>query len=146
MKLFAHPKCWKFIEEHPEEFQSFGCGPGGIGDILVPDRIYGLDVSDACRIHDWYYRFHPSNSPDGRLEADSIFKNNLLRIVKAKSKNKIIRWLRVRRCRTYYSLVRFGGGPAYYEDRNPDSEYRVLDLDGLLAEVVVKGVKIDENV
>lgn len=128
MKLYAHPLCWEFAKKHPEEFMSFGCGPGGVGDILVPDKIYGLDVSFACKIHDWYYRFHPSNSPDGRLEADSVFKNNLLRIVTIKSSNKFMRWLRVRRCRTYYSMVRFCGGPAYYEERNVDEEFKDVNV------------------
>ena len=140
MKLFAHPECWKFIEEHPEEFDNFGCGPGGMGDLLVPDHMYGLDISLACKIHDWYYRFHPSNSEEGRLEADSIFRNNLLRIVRAKSKSKILRWLRIIRCRTYYSMVRFGGGPAYYEERNADDEYRELDMGEVIAAVYERKV------
>lgn len=140
MKLFAHRECWTFIEKFPKDFKSFGCGPGGIGDILVPDTMYGLDVSDACRIHDWYYRFYSDNTEEGRRVADDVFKNNLLRIVRAKSKSKILRWLRVRRCRTYYSLVRFGGGPAYYEDRNPDSEYQVLDIEGVIAAVYERKV------
>jgi hypothetical protein len=138
MKLFAHPDCWKFIEEHPEDFKSFGCGPGGVGDILVPDTMYGMDVSDACRIHDWYYRFYSDNTEDGRRTADDILKNNLLRIVRAKSRNKIIRWLRVRRCRTYYSIVRFAGGPAYYEERNEGDEYREVQFEGVLATVRIR--------
>jgi hypothetical protein len=116
------------MEEHPEEFDSFGCGPGGLGDILVPDKMYGLDVSDACRIHDWYYRFYGDNSEGGRREADEILKNNLLRIVRKKSKSRILRWLRTRRCRTYYGFVRFAGGPAYYSERNvEDEEFRDIE-------------------
>ena len=138
MKLFAHSECWKFIEEFPDDFKSFGCGPGGVGDVLVPDKMYGLDVSDACRIHDWYYRFYSDNSSAGRQEADSILKNNLIRIVRAKSKSRILRWLRLMRCRTYYGMVRFAGGPAYYEDRNVEDEYREVHFDGLLAPVRIK--------
>ena len=64
VKLYAHPECWLFRKNNPEEFKSFGCGPGGAGDKLVPDTMYGLDVSNACRIHDWYYRFYPENTKD----------------------------------------------------------------------------------
>ena len=32
-----------------------GCGPGGIGDMLVPDRMWFLSVKPACRVHDWMY-------------------------------------------------------------------------------------------
>ena len=128
MKLFAHKECWEFIEKHPEEFDSFGCGPGGLGDIFVPDTMYGLDISLACKIHDWYYRFYDGNSEEDRKMADSILKNNLLRIVKAKSKSKILRWLRNRRCGTYYRAVRLVGGPAFYEERNSDDEFKELSL------------------
>ena len=135
MKLFAHPDCWKFIVDVITQSDDSFLNQGGVGDVLVPDKMYGLDVSDACRIHDWYYRFYPDNSSAGRQEADSILKNNLIRIVRAKSKSRVLRWLRLLRCRTYYGAVRFGGGPAYYEDRNVEDEYREVHFDGLLAPV-----------
>ena len=128
MKLYAHPECWKFIKEHYEDFMSFGCGPGGVGDILVPDTVYGLDISLACKIHDWYYRFYPDNTEEGRLLADSIFKNNMLRIVRDRSKSRILRWLRVRRCRVYYGMVRFMGGPAFYDERNAEDEFKDVNV------------------
>jgi len=128
MRLYAHKECWDFIEKHPEDFKSFGCGPGGIGDFFVPDTMYGLNVSDACRIHDWYYRFYPGKTEADRKMADSILKNNLLRIVRAKSKNRILRWLRERRCGTYYRFVRLAGGPAFYDERNLDDEFKELSL------------------
>lgn len=120
IKLYAHPECWIFREKHPEEFASFGCGPGGAGDKLVPDTMYGLDISNACRIHDWYYRFYPENTEEARAMADRIMKNNLLRIVEAKTRNKFLLWLRRRRCKTYYWMVREFGASSYFNDRNDD--------------------------
>lgn len=127
MKLFACPECWKFVDEHPEDFASFGCGPGGLGDRLVPDTMYGLNISDACRIHDWYYRFYPENTEAAREMADRILKNNLLRIVREKTKSKVLRWLRERRCQTYYLMVRNFGAPAFFEERNNATELREVN-------------------
>jgi hypothetical protein len=34
-----------------DQFPTF-CGAGGIGDIFVPDTLYGANISPACFIHD----------------------------------------------------------------------------------------------
>ena len=72
IQLFADPECWKFQKEHPDEFATFGCGPGGIGDWFVPDTIWFLNIKPACQIHDWYYRFQPGASEEDRAAADRI--------------------------------------------------------------------------
>ena len=128
MRLYAHKECWDFMEQHPAEFHSFGCGPGGLGDFFVPDTMYGLDISLACKIHDWYYRFYDGNSEADRKMADMIFRDNLLIIIRANSKSRVLRWLRERRCEKYYHLVRSFGGPAFYEEREPVDEFNGLIL------------------
>lgn len=126
VKLFADPNCWKFREEHPEEFDSFGCGPGGIGDWLVPDTIWGLSIKIACQIHDWYYRLSPGDTEEDRAAADRILYNNILRIVNAKGGNLVS--LRRLRAKTYYEMVRWFGAPAYWEDRNKPEEFKYVNL------------------
>ena len=126
--LYADPRCWKFREDHPEEWKAFGCGPGGFGDKLVPDTMYGLNVSEACRIHDWYYRFYPDSTPSARKMADYAFRNNLIRIVEAKTKNRVLRWVRKRRCQAYYAMVRALGGPAFYSDRNEEEFLKEVEV------------------
>ena len=118
LKLFGDPECWKFKEEHPEEFKSFGCGPGGFGDFLVPDTVWGLNITDACRNHDWGYRFAHDCSEEGRARHDRILRNNGIKIVRFHTKNWLLRKLRLRRVQTYYTMVRSFGGPAYWEERN----------------------------
>jgi len=120
-KLFADPECWEFKKKFPDEFKSYGCGPGGIGDILVPDTVYFLSIRDACRIHDWGYRHSLGNSEEDRARHDRILLNNSIRIVAGQTYFNIIRTLRYRRCRTYYDMVRFFGGPAYWNERNPEN-------------------------
>jgi len=124
VRLYADPLCWEFKEEHPEEFESYGCGPGGIGDLLVPDTVYGLSIRDACRIHDWGYRHCPDATEEDRKYNDRVFRNNALRIVQGNTKSAILRWLRFRRVQTYYRMVRIFGGPAYWEERNPEFTYK----------------------
>jgi hypothetical protein len=103
--LIAHAECFKFKRENPEEWASFGCGPGGLGDWLVPDTMWGLNISEACRIHDWYYRFFYDRSPRAKEFADQLLLENARTIITKGSHNFITRKLRYIRCRTYYFMV-----------------------------------------
>jgi hypothetical protein len=119
LKLFYDPDCLEFKQNHPFEWATFSCGPGDFGDYLVPDKILGVDVTEACRIHDFQYGlFSQVSSEEDRARADRIFLNNMLRIVRHHSKGK---WrLRARQviAYVYYKSVRKFGAPAYWEDRN----------------------------
>ena len=126
MKLFADLACWEFQKTFPDEFDSYGCGPGGVGDFFVPDTVYFLSIRAACRIHDWGYRHSLGASDADRKRHDRILLNNSLRIVHAKTNWRFLLKLRIRRCRTYYQMVRAFGGPAYWEERN--KENRVHDV------------------
>ena len=116
--LFADAECWEFKWSHPTEFESYGCGPGGVGDFLVPDTVWGLSIRDACRVHDWGYRHAKDSCEDDRKRHDRILKNNSQRIVDANTKYSWLKKLRYRRVLTYYRMVRNFGGPAYWEERN----------------------------
>lgn len=124
MKLFADPACWKFRSEHPEEWESFACGPGDYGDYLVPDKILFLSVNEACRIHDWYYRFWPENTEDARSMADRILLNNMLRIIYNQTSGKWLKRARSRVALIYFRAVRSYGATAFFEDRNLEVEYK----------------------
>jgi len=126
IQLFGDPECWRFKEMFPEVFASFGCGPGGFGDRLVPDTIWFLSVKPACQNHDWGYRFSPGNSEEDRFRHDRIFLNNMLRIVNAKG--GWLTKLRRRRAKIYYDLVRWKGANAYWEERNKPEELRIVTV------------------
>jgi len=113
-KLYAPNECLEFQLSHPEEFESFGCGPGSIGDYLVPDTVWFLSIKKACQIHDWYYRLWKGTD---RKEADKVFSNNMQRIVRNHTKYKWLLKLRLRRCNLYYQMVRKRGGPAFWNER-----------------------------
>ena len=122
VKLFADPLCWKFREEHPEEFDSFGCGPGGIGDWLVPDTLYGLSIRESCCCHDWGYFI--GETQEDKVETDDIFLNNMIRQITDGTKSSWLLKPRLRRAKLYYIMVRDFGGPAFWDDKNKDSEFR----------------------
>lgn len=94
---------------------TWGCGPGGIGDWFVPDTVYGLSVKRACKRHDYRYRFREDKNEDTRASDDLEFFWNMQRIVDFYTKNWLLRRLRFTRCRTMYWFVRKFGKGAYYE-------------------------------
>ena len=47
MKLEMTPNCRDFRIWHAKEWHTFGCGPGGLGDWVVPDTMWGLRVTEA---------------------------------------------------------------------------------------------------
>lgn len=84
-----------------------GCGPGKIGDALVPDTIYGLNITPACAIHD--YEYSTGKSTLEKQKADFRFLCNILIIINKKSKFGLVRWVRRYRAMSYYSAVADGG-------------------------------------
>jgi len=97
-----------------EERDTWGCGPGGFGDLLVPDTVYGLCVTEACRRHDFRYRKRRVKSEKTRLLDDKELLANMQIIVHNHTKNWFLRRLRFTRCRTMYWFVRKFGKSAYY--------------------------------
>ena len=127
LSLYADAECWKFKWEHPDEFASYGCGPGGVGDFLIPDTVWiTVSIRDACRIHDWGYRHCIESSEEDRARHDRILRNNAIRIVNHYTKSKLLKWLRYRRVQTYYAMVKRFGSNAYWEERNNADEYKVV--------------------
>jgi hypothetical protein len=122
MKLYAPGLYWALSPEGKADICN-GCGTKGF-TWLVPDSMYGLDISEACNIHDFMYVVGVDE--EDRAEADRVFKNNLFRIIEAKSKWAIIKILRRRRAVTYYQAVRMFGGPPFWNGKNePGTEQTV---------------------
>ena len=144
MRLLRTKESLIFEKFFPDDYKSFGCGPGGIGDWFVPDTMSGLSVRAACRQHDHDYRFGNGSSEIHRLQCDQRMQDNMLMIVNEKSKkyeqawssrihlapgivwiaevlfvsaSKILKALRHVRVNTYYRMVRRFGGKAYWEER-----------------------------
>jgi len=118
MRLLRTKESLIFEKLFPAEYKSFGCGPGGVGDWLVPDTMWGLSVKPACQQHDHDYRFGSGSSEEHRKQCDIRMRLNMLIIVDAESKTKTFKALRHIRVNTYYLMVRWHGGRAYWSERN----------------------------
>jgi hypothetical protein len=87
-----------------EEFTSY-CGAGqGLGDIIVPERIFGLKISPACYIHDVSWEIADASWTEFH-QTNSIFLNNILEIIRYKSSSWILEHIRNYRAITYYNAV-----------------------------------------
>jgi len=114
-------------QAYPEVLEEVcnGCGTGGWKGSLVPDTMYLLSVRDACQIHDWMY--YEGETIEDKDKADRAFLNNLIRIINAKSKSRILKYLRLRRAKKYYLAVKYLGGPAFWSDKNKSIEEKEVD-------------------
>lgn len=93
-----------------------GCGATNAKFDFIPDRIYGTYIGYACFIHDFMY--HEGRTIDDKEEADRVFLNNLLRVIKREHKWYKPKFLMRSRARKYYLAVRYFGGPAFWAGKN----------------------------
>ena len=117
MRLLRTKESLIFEKLYPEEYKLFGGGPGGVGDWVVPDTMWGLSVRDACRQHDHDYRFGVGASDEHRKECDQRLKENMHIIVHEKSDSWFLKQARHVRINTYYCFVRACGKSAYWSER-----------------------------
>ena len=99
----------------PEEFDPSqivgGCGPGKWGNRLIPNSILGVDISPACDIHDFCYLI--GKTEEERDQSDIELFANSYRIIKQKSKNKLMSFLRAVILTWYFLAVAYGGESVY---------------------------------
>ena len=134
VKLYA-PECFGrqpccFHDATPEQIEAAigrgGCGPGGIGDYIIPDTMYGLNVKPACTVHDWQYCW--GVTLDDKINADLNLRDNLVRLIKAQDSFGFLENLRLRRARTYYEAVKNFGGPSFWKNKSSIYEVREVVL------------------
>jgi len=70
-----------------------GCGPGKYGDKLVPDKIYGLNIKPACKVHD--FSWFLLKTYHDRVLSDCMFLCNMLLLNDNDKSSKFIKWLRL---------------------------------------------------
>jgi hypothetical protein len=115
--LFRNPVSWDaFTPDERAEFTG-GCGPGGIGDKLVPDTVWGLSIFEACQRHDFAYHF--GTTGEDKARADYDFLRNMFAIIDARSKFKVVAFARRRRALKYFEAVWYGGHGAFAKKEKP---------------------------
>jgi hypothetical protein len=109
--VFAPESFWNLTSPRPG-----GCGAGKFGDLLVPDALWGLNVTFLCKIHDHMYS--TGETELDREKADRVLRNNLMRWISHETNNGLLSWLRMRRAAKYYLAVRMFGGPAFWNSKH----------------------------
>lgn len=104
--MLLAPKSYFMADEQLKKEVCNGCGREGWKGKLVPETIYGLNISQACNIHDWMYY-----EKEDRKFADLIFKKNMFILIN--EKKSPLNPLRKARAYTYYLAVRIFGSKAW---------------------------------
>lgn len=103
MRLYA-PESYRRATALDRARYCNGCGGAATGWLtwlvawLIPDTIWGLDVTEACNIHDWQY-----SHGKGKARADLMLLCNLLILCSAGLKRLFP--LRALRCLAFYLAV-----------------------------------------
>lgn len=106
---FEYDGIMKFVT--PCEIRSCCNGMGAKDspfNALIPNTIWGLDISLCSVPHDWGYAYGAD-----REEVDKQFYKNALKLIELKGGWKVVKWLRKRRAWDYYEILRLAGGPAW---------------------------------
>lgn len=111
----------------PRELGQTGCGPRkalrGKIQRLIPDKIWGLNVRPACKIHD--YSYHIAVDTEEIIQSDGYFLFNMMRLNDFHSKSRFMRWFRANffGIFLYYSSVAyFSMSPEYFLKSDLESD------------------------
>lgn len=108
--LITPSEFWDWTEEQLSER---GCGPGkGLGDLLVPETMWGLRITLACIIHDIdcervFQIMDKKEAVCAASKINAFFLVNLLKIINTRSR-VALKQLRRYRAMTYYTAVEDG--------------------------------------
>ena len=113
-KIYAPITYW---ELSPEEKKEICNGCGAKDGLKVPDTFWGLNMEEACNIHD--YMYSTGKTHYDKLFADAMFRLNLTVIIDAKEtfKDKLLSVLRHYRAGTYYIAVAKYGNYSFWKDK-----------------------------
>ena len=113
-KIYAPITYW---ELSPEEKKEICNGCGSKDGLKVPDTFWGLNIEEACNIHDYMYNIGKTHYD--KLFADAMFRLNLTVIIDAKEtfKDKLFSILRHYRAGTYYIAVAKYGNSSFWKDK-----------------------------
>jgi len=113
--LAAPPGYWRLTPEEKEKICN-GCGAKSALVDFVPDTIWGLDISEACNIHD--YCWHVAEPTwQAFHDANRLFLDNMLRLINRLTRWSWMRWLRRKRALKYYQAVEEFGRHIFWSGR-----------------------------
>jgi hypothetical protein len=114
--LFAPSEYWTLSQVQRKAICN-GCGAGKLLGLVVPDNILGVNITEACDIHDFMYA--TGKTIGDKYLADRVFLNNMVRLILAdKSDDLLLRKRRLDGAQVYYDMVHRFGGPFYWANKN----------------------------
>ena len=120
-KPIAPDTFWKIPKEERDRKYE-GCGPGKYGDWIVPDDIWGLNITEECQIHDHWYEIGETEAH--KIQADYELLENLYRKIEAFTSPEAhkLKALRILRAETYYEMVSLCGHTAFWKGKEKDED------------------------
>ena len=115
LQLLAPPTYWRMPEKTRNKKYE-GCGPGHLGNYFVPDTVWGLRITEACRIHDHEYEIGETMR-DKRKADLHLYRNIVVLIYQGNTKDKDILRSRLKRAHMYYWFVKTFGRSAFYHNK-----------------------------
>lgn len=91
------------------------CGSSSVLVDFVPDNLFGLDISEACNIHDWMYQ--KGKTSNHKKVADDTFLTNMFRLIDNAGGNVLLRWIRKAAAKTYHLAVKQFGDSAFWSGK-----------------------------
>jgi len=108
------PSSWLEASDKERKGIANGCGPGSWKYDLVPDTIYGLNITKICDWHDFDYTFLPKTRSCKDI-ADRRMHHNLKVHISLHSVF-ILKPFRYARAYLYYLAVSKGGDSSFFEE------------------------------
>lgn len=118
-QLDAHPDYWRLSEEERKE-RCNGCGAKR--GLPIPDTIWGLNITEACDIHDDDYV--RGTTEQHKQEADQRLLYNGMQLIEAQTGwyQCILKPLRRRRMLKYYEAVVAFGDKAFWHGKDHQTQ------------------------
>lgn len=89
-----------------------GCGGQGLTSSIVPDSLFGLNINEACNIHDHMYE-----QGINKIDSDNTFLNNMITLVNQDSSSNILKNLRKAKAYLYFLGVKVFGN-IFFKSKN----------------------------
>lgn len=132
--LYAPEGFWNLKEEQKREICN-QCGPKGPFSDIIPNTVWGLSIGKACDIHDYmYYSAEPKI--EAKEEADRVFLNNMIRLIKEDTKpwfyifgikiRNPLYSMRINRAYIYYEAVKRFGGSSFWKEKNKPETFKEI--------------------
>jgi hypothetical protein len=93
-----------------------GCGPSGWKEKIIPDNIFGTDISKPCEIHDWRYKY--GETEEDKVFADIEFLENLTITIINDTDDETMLAVRCAVANTYFIAVYNHGHDAFWAGKD----------------------------